>query len=709
MKLDARPSQDSVTAGVSSLMKPVFLWEMLFTLLSAVLTGLSASLLLILLVFGWTSVQAETGSPTSGRLSLHALDGRLLQQAPLLDTQVSTYVSGLLARVRVEQQFSNPTGEWMEGIYQFPLPEDSAVDQLRMVIGERIIEGRIAEKAQAKRTYEKAKASGQRASLLSQQRPNIFSTSVANIAPGEHVRVVIEYQQTILYEKGRYEWRFPLVIGPRYIPGTPLVAAASSTLSGGSVDTDQVPDASRITPPVLDPAEGQINPVAIEVSLDAGMPVTEIISQYHPVIEHRDIQGTVNLRLAEGEVPADRDFLLSWRAPVGMYPKTAVFTESWKNEAYAMLMVMPPDQEHESQRLSREMMFVVDSSGSMHGASMTQAKAALRLAMSRLREDDTFNLIHFSNQSHALFPQARSGSKANRLKAMRFVDGLRAEGGTEMMPALRMALKGGDAGGRLRQVVFLTDGSVGNETALFELIRRQLGESRLFTIGIGSAPNSFFMRRAAEFGRGSFTYIGDLGEVESRMLALFNKLEHPAMSDIHIEWEGQAPLEILPARIPDLYLGEPLLVVVKSESLDGEMLIQGDRDGTVWRHRVDWPSKKTHEGLHKLWARQQIKSLMSSTVGGESVEVRRQQVLQLALRHQLVSAYTSLIAVERQPVRPLSAPLKGGPVPLNLPVGWDANHVFGSLPQTATYGPLSLLTGLLLMLAALWLQRRKAS
>ncbi|MCU7808335.1 MAG: VWA domain-containing protein [Candidatus Thiodiazotropha sp. (ex Semelilucina semeliformis)] len=460
---------------------------------------------------------------------------------------------------------------------------------------------------------------------------------------------------------------------------------------------------------MLDPAGGQINPVAIEVSLDAGMPVTEFISQYHPVIEHRDIQGTVNLRLAEGEVPADRDFLLSWRAPVGMYPKTAVFTESWKNEAYAMLMVMPPDQEHESQRLSREMMFVVDSSGSMHGASMTQAKAALRLAMSRLREDDTFNLIHFSNQSHALFPQARSGSKANRLKAMRFVDGLRAEGGTEMMPALRMALKGGDAGGRLRQVVFLTDGSVGNETALFELIRRQLGESRLFTIGIGSAPNSFFMRRAAEFGRGSFTYIGDLGEVESRMLALFNKLEHPAMSDIHIEWEGQAPLEILPARIPDLYLSEPLLVVVKSESLDGEMLIQGDRDGTVWRHRVDWPSKKTHEGLHKLWARQQIKSLMSSTVGGESVEVRRQQVLQLALRHQLVSAYTSLIAVEQQPVRPLSAPLKGGPIPLNLPVGWDANHVFGSLPQTATYGPLSLLTGLLLMLAALWLQRRKAS
>ncbi|MCU7916661.1 MAG: hypothetical protein KZQ65_12440 [Candidatus Thiodiazotropha sp. (ex Gloverina cf. vestifex)] len=176
---------------------------MLLTLLSAVLTGLSASLLLILLVFGCTSVQAETASPTSGRLSLHALDGRLLQQAPLLDTQVSTHVSGLLARVRVEQQFSNPAGEWMEGIYQFPLSEDSAVDKLRMVIGERVIEGRIAEKAQAKRTYEKAKASGQRASLLSQQRPNIFTTSVANIAPGEHVRVVIEYQQMILYEKGR--------------------------------------------------------------------------------------------------------------------------------------------------------------------------------------------------------------------------------------------------------------------------------------------------------------------------------------------------------------------------------------------------------------------------------------------------------------------------------------------------------------------------
>jgi Ca-activated chloride channel family protein len=684
--------------------QPGFIKDILLTMMSAVFTGFAASLLLILLVFGWTNVQAEPPRE-GGQLKLRSLDGASIEEAPLLGTDVNVTINGLLARVRVEQRFSNLSDHWMEGVYQFPLPPEAAVDQLNMWIGERVIEGRIAEKAAAKREYQKAKQSGRKASLLSQQRPNMFTTSVANIAPGEEIRIEIEFSQTILFEEGRYQWRFPMVIGPRYIPGQPLLMQRDQQ-TGWALPTDQVPDAHEITPPVLDPAFGKQNPVSMQISLDAGLPVTELISQYHRVTS-RQVGRRVEIQLADGEVPADRDFLLSWRVPVGLYPKTAIFQERWQDEDYALLMVMPPDLEVESQRLPREMIFVIDSSGSMHGASMQQAKAALRLALSRLGDQDSFNLIHFSDQSHALFSRPLAGNERNRYRAIRFVDRLEAEGGTEMMPALRMALGSSEDKERLRQIVFLTDGSVGNESALFELIQQRLGQSRLFTIGIGSAPNSHFMQRAADFGRGSFTYIGDLGEVESRMRNLFEKLEHPAMRDIHLEWQAESPMEILPSRIPDLYLGEPLMLALKSDELTGELMIEGDRDGTPWRQTINLISKPSHDGLHKYWAKQKIQGLMSAATDEITAETKRERVLELALNHQLVSAYTSLIAVEKQPSRPPESLLKGGQVPLNLPAGWDANHVFGSLPQTATPATLWLLLGIFLLLSAYWMRQRE--
>ncbi|MEJ2395073.1 MAG: marine proteobacterial sortase target protein [Candidatus Thiodiazotropha sp.] len=690
--------------------QPGFLREMLLTLMAALLTGLSGGLLLILLVFGINGAEAAESAdsaPTRGQLTLHTLDGRDLQQAPLLKTEVVMAVSGMLTRVKVVQQFRNPGSEWMEGIYQFPLPPGSAVERLRLVIGERIIEGHIEEKQKAKQVYQKAKAAGQRASLLSQQRPNIFTTSVANIAPGETLQVEIGYQQQVHYADGQFELRFPLVVGPRYIPGVPVRVedAQFDAAHGWAQDTDQVPDATLITPPVASPAEGPLNPVGIRVILDTGLPLRDIKSHYHPVIEHQQSGGVIELELAEGPVPADRDFLLSWRPQVGMEPRAALFSERWQDEDYALLLVMPPDEEVQAQKLAREIIFVIDNSGSMHGASISQARAALRLALSRLGPGDRFNLIHFNNQSYALFKQARQATEANKQQALRTVESLQAEGGTEMLPALSMALAG-DAGGQLRQIIFLTDGSVGNEEALFELIRRRLGESRLFTIGIGSAPNSHFMQRAADFGRGSFTYIGDLSEVEARMRSLFEKLEFPAMRNLRVTREDGESLEVLPSRLPDLYLGEPLLLALKSPKLDGNLIIEGERDGTPWRHTIDLKQGGGHQDLHRLWARRRIKAMMGQGAAELSADERRQAVTSLALRHQLVSAYTSLVAVEKQPVRPASEPLKGGMMPLNLPQGWDAAHVFGKLPQTATPAPLLFFLGLLLMGGGLWLRRR---
>jgi Ca-activated chloride channel family protein len=679
---------------------------MLLTLAAAALTGLSGGLLLILLVFGFTSVQAAEPVPGSGQLTLYALDGRPLQQAPLLKTEVEMEVSGMLARVRVVQRFRNPGSSWLEGVYQFPLPPGSAVERLRMVVGERLIEGVIKEKQQAEQVYRAARAAGQRASLLSQQRPNLFTTSVANIAPGETLQVEIGYQQRVRYTDGQFELRFPLVVAPRYIPGIPLASPRTDLAQGWAEDTDQVPDASQITPPLADPADGPLNPVDLTVTLDAGLPLSEIKSHYHPVVKREASAGSVVLRLTEGPVPADRDFLLSWRAEPGMEPRAALFRQRWQEQEYALLLLMPPDQELQAQKLAREIVFVVDNSGSMHGASIAQAKAALRFALSRLGPGDRFNLIHFNDRCHALFPQAQAASVANKQQALGLVERLQAEGGTEMLPALAMALKQGEGSKeRLRQIVFLTDGSVGNETALFEQIRRHLGQSRLFTLGIGSAPNSHFMQRAADFGRGSFTYIGDLSEVEARMRRLFEKLEYPAMRNLRLSRSDGAPLAVLPSRLPDLYLGEPLLLALKSSRLDGELIIEGERDGTPWRHRVALAQGAERQGLHRLWARRRIRELMGEAAA-ETSERRRQVVTTLALRHQLVSPYTSLVALEQTSARPASASLEGGMVPVNLPRGWHAAHVFGRLPQTATPAPLLLLLGLLMLGGGLWLRRR---
>ncbi|MCU7926514.1 MAG: marine proteobacterial sortase target protein [Candidatus Thiodiazotropha sp. (ex Dulcina madagascariensis)] len=668
-----------------------FLRDMLLTLLAALLTGLSGGLLLILLVFGWGSAQADTAEQRGVLLQLRSLDGRLVRQAPLLNTDVQIAITGLLAWVRVEHSFSNPGQTWMEGRYQFPLPDGSAVERLNMQIGERRIEGRIEEKRQARWIFQKARASGRRASLLSQQRPNIFSVDVTNIAPGEAIRVAIEYQQRLHYADRRFELRFPLVIAPRYIPGTPLPTQVTKDFnqSGWAVNTDQVVDAAHITPPVIDPRHGSINPVSLQVRLDAGTPLKEVDSHYHRMVERLDEQGVLHLRLADGEAPADRDFVLSWRPEPGMEPRAALFSESWQGQEYALVMLLPPDPERVGGIQPREVIFVVDHSGSMYGASIDQAKAALRLSVMRLRPEDRFNLIGFNNRSRGLFSAPRPATPANLSRAVAFIDRLAAQGGTEMRSALAMALAQTGESEYLRQVVFLTDGSVGNEAALFDLIRQRLGDSRLFTVGIGSAPNSYFMQRAAAFGRGSFTYIGDLAEVGDRMTSLLGKLEHPAMSQISIDWQGGGDIEVEPSRLPDLYLGEPLVFVLKGKRLDGTLLIEGERQGVPWRQQVELAGGGGQTGVHAHWARQRIATLMAAPAKGEAAGIRRQAVLELALAHRVVSPYTSLVAVEEQPARPSGADLEGGMMPVNLPQGWHAQPVFGQLPQTASGGPLA--------------------
>jgi len=676
-------------------------------------------LLMLLLLFwqlpqAWGADVAQGMTPTEqdqvqrGSLLLHLLSGGVSLDAPMLKTDVKMDVSGMLARVSVHQRFQNISSEWAEGVYVFPLPEDAAVDRMRLRIGERIIEGEIKEKAEARRSYEKAKREGKKASLLRQERPNIFTTAVANIAPGEEVIVEIEYQQNLQYDQERFSIRFPLVVAPRYIPGMSIESDEIKGFqgSGWAKDSTQVGDASRITPPVVDPSHGKINPVSIQVNLNAGFTLAQLESRYHQMDSSQDEQGMHRLTLREGQVPADRDFELTWLPTTNHAPQAAMFREGWEDDDYALVMVMPPAKaQAEAGRTAREVVFVIDTSGSMHGGSIDQARAALLLALQRLQSGDRFNVIQFNSNTSALFQSAVQATPNNIHKAMNYVAGLYAEGGTEMLSALRLALRDDAPEGMLRQVIFLTDGSVGNEEKLFSTIQQKLGASRLFTVGIGSAPNSFFMTRAAQFGRGTFTYIGKVDEVKQKMAKLFSKLESPMLTDISIELTDGIKADIHPQRIPDLYLGEPLLVALRAEQKPTRMKIKGMLDGKPWNRSIEMQGGADSPGVHLLWARRAIAELMDEKARGKPESEVRTAVLDLALEHKLISKYTSLVAVDKTPVRPMDKNLKQKDVPTNLPQGWNSNKVFGSLPESATLAPLHLLLGLLGLLAG-WLARK---
>ena len=474
-------------------------------LLASLISALAAT------AAGAESAPVPPGRVTEGALFWRTPESQALVPAPLLGTDVHMVVTGIVGRARVRQEFTNPGSAWTEGIYVFPLPEDAAVDHLRMRIGERVIEGVIKERAAAKAQYEGAKRAGQRASLVEQERPNIFTTSVANVPPGAAITVEIEYQHAIRYDSGQFRLRFPMVVGPRYIPGTP--APPSSGGEGWAPDTDQVPDALRITPPVAHPSRGPLNPVSLVIELDPGAPPARLESSYHEIQTTPLAGGRYRIELARGTVPADRDFELMWQPHAEAAPLANLFTERKGGETFAILMVTPPAPDAlDVARLPREVIFVIDNSGSMHGASIDQAKAALKMALGRLRPTDSFNVIRFNHTTDALFSDARAATPQNLALADRYVSRLHADGGTEMLPALQLALDGHEHPGRLRQVIFLTDGSVGNEAQLFAAIHERLGDNRLFTIGIGSAPNSHFMREAARLGRGTSTYIGSVTE-----------------------------------------------------------------------------------------------------------------------------------------------------------------------------------------------------
>jgi Ca-activated chloride channel family protein len=625
------------------------------------------------------------GEMKSGALLFQGTQEGRYVEAPRLGTDIGLTVSGPTIRARVTQMFNNPTKGWVEGVYVYPLPEGAAVDSMKMIIGKRIVVADIKKKEEAREIYERAKEAGNKAALVEQERPNIFTNSIANIGPGETVIVEIEYQEPVRQGTGTFSLRVPLVVAPRYNPAPAVLQGVEFEAGQGGWGrvADEVPDRERITPPVLDPRkEDPTNPVTLSIALQAGFPLGEVKSHHHAVKMESSSPDVRRISLADGPVPADRDFELTWTSAAAKAPTIGLFREEVAGSDYLLAFVTPPslEQAAATNRRPREIVFVIDNSGSMGGTSMGQAKDSLLYALGRLQPGDRFNVIRFDDSMDMVFADTVPADGETVGRAKRFVAALEANGGTEMLPPLKAALADPRPGDQafLRQVIFLTDGAIGNEHQLFDVISAGRGRSRIFMVGIGSTPNSYLMNRAAELGRGTFTHIGSTEEVEGRMRSLFEKLESPVVTNLTASFSaGEA--DMTPRILPDLYQGEPLVLAARLKALEGTVEVRGTVGDRPWSVTLPLARAAEGRGLSKLWARRKIDDAeVAQTLGQTTSEETEKVILRLALDHNLVTRLTSLVAVDESPSRPKGEALTRADLPLNLPAGWDFEKVFGS-------------------------------
>ncbi|MDO3386797.1 marine proteobacterial sortase target protein [Gilvimarinus sp. SDUM040013] len=655
-------------------------------------------------------------SPGAGKLVFSNGDA-----AAHVASDVTMRVQGMHAEVVVEQEFHNTSQRWLNATYVYPLAEDSVVYRLTMQIGQRVIEGEIKEKEEARKIYQQAKAAGKKATLLEQQRPNLFRQQIANIGPGESIKIAIRYNQQVLYDSGEFRLRLPMTLTPRYIPGVTrkeLVPEArlSSGSAGWALATDQVWDAATITPPQKHATAGQLlNPVTLDLQLNAGMELASVTSSTHKLdisVPEQGAAGERSIRFAQGQVSMDRDFELTWLPVASSAPIAAQFMDQWRGDRYAQIMLMPPREITPTQALPRELLLVLDTSGSMAGQSIEQARASAQLALEQLGPQDRFNVIFFDSHTRSVFPTAVSALPENIAKAASAVSAMRAQGGTEMHDALSRAFAHEAGEQHLQQIVFVTDGSVGNEAALLKLIHRRLAGARLFTVAIGSAPNRYFMRRAAEFGRGTFTEIANAGQVQERMRSLLSKLRKPVVANIEIDWPQ--PVEVFPRKVPDLYWGEPLLMTVKlapwPSRSDQRIVIRGESSGAAWVRELVLPEPAQSPGdvdvpiLARRFGREQVAFLEDEAIRLDARDQARAKILPVALEYQLMSRFTSLVAVDKTPTKPDSIPSAEHALVNAMPAGSTMQAV--GYPQTATNLYWHFLLGCLAALG-LWLLNRK--
>ncbi len=652
---------------------------------------------------------ARTPEASPGGALEVVVDGQVVS-LPLLKTDADVEVHGDLSTVRLVQRFANPLGPSTEARYVFPLPPDAAVYAMKLTTADEVIEAKIQEKAAAEATFAAAKAEGKQAALLAQERPNVFVQRIAHLVPGAPVEVELRYAHVVPRRDGAYELHLPLVVGPRYV----------APQSAGDGEPAPLPANEWTLPasaPVAAPKTVDRERVGLRVLLQAGVPVRAVESPSHPIEVSELGERMRHVVLASGRTLDDRDFVLRYRL-AGEAIAAGVTAHAGKEGAFVSLLVEPPSHLEGERVTPRELVFVLDCSGSMAGVPLEASKRFMRQALRGLRPTDSFRVIRFSDGATAFSKAPLPATAANVREGLAYVDGLDAEGGTDMSSGIRAALDPVVPAGALRVVVFLTDGYIGSDAAVVRLVEQRRGEARLFAFGIGASVNRWLLEELGRVGRGDARIVlpdEDAGEAAD---LLANRLEAPVLTDLAVDWGGGPFAEATPAALPDLFLGDSVRVVARATKPGTYRVhVHGKVAGKPVRLPLDVTVPSAGgapggEALPIVWARGQIEDRMQRWgAPSRTAEERSKleaEVTRLGLDHRLVTRWTSFVAVARKVVVP-----SGASTPADVAVP-QVHGVPGAAYPTGSFGgsaapePATLLgAGALSALAAGWLRRRR--
>jgi Ca-activated chloride channel homolog len=650
----------------------------------------------------------------------------------LKHTEVKVKIAGNISRVEVSQQFENPFTEPLEAIYVFPLPDEAGVDDMEIKIGDRIIKADIKRREEAQAIYDRAKQEGRTAGLLEQERDNIFTQSLANIKPGEKIEVTIRYTDSLKFKGGDYEFIFPMVVGPRYIPGTPLPRGSNNSetplprgsnssesplprgsnssesplprgsnssesplprgsnssesplprgsnnseppfLRGaGGINTDRVPDGDRINPPLLPQNTRSGHDIGISVEIDAGLPISNVRSTSHK-IQTVTSGNIVSVQLEKSDTIPNKDLILRYRV-AGDNTQASVLTQSDKRGGHFALYLIPALQYKANQIVPKDVVFLMDTSGSQQGEPLVKSKELMRRFIKGLNPQDTFTIIDFANTTQALSVKPLVNTSENREKALNYIEKLEANGGTELLNGIQAVMNFPAAeSGRLRSVVLITDGYIGNDNEVISQVQRSLKPgNRLYSFGVGSSVNRFLLNRLADVGRGTSVVVRQDEPTQEVVEKFWADINNPVLTNIEINWEGggEKP-EIYPLAAPDLFANQPLVLFGrKGDRINGQLRISGNIAGGKRQRESNPPviADFGNPAIAQLWGRFQIKELMSQMFGGETKSVV-ESVTNTALNYRLLSQYTAFVAVSEEVRVEPDGTRRRVQVPVELPEG----------------------------------------
>lgn len=603
---------------------------------------------------------------------------------PLKQTDVKMSVFGFVASVNVEQTFVNSFSEKIEAVYVFPLPTNAAVDDMEIIIGKRKIHGDIKTREEARKQYEEAKNAGTRAALLEEQRPNIFTTAVANIDPNAQIVVRIHYTERIAYDDGGFRFAFPMVVAPRYIP-------ADMQLQDGKLKRRPIPaisDAEKITPPNL-PIGTRPGNISLTLDLEAGFPIKNVSSITHQIKSEKISPSHYKIQLARQDEIPNRDFVLDYKI-AGEQPEAVVMQSTdQQGDGYFLLMAAPPSDFKIKDLVAKEMIFIIDTSGSMQGIKIEQAKNAMRSCLRGLNPQDDFNIIRFSSDFQPMWQKSRLVSQANINEADQFVNNLRAAGGTEMLAPLMYALQHDKAMPgqpvKPRTIVFITDGQVGNEGQLLEAVKQNIGQAKMFTFGIDSAVNEYFLRKLAEIGAGTAEFLLPTQQNFETVINRFqSRISAPMLTNLAIDWGQMQVSDFTPNPIPDLYVNQPVFITGKYRSTGAREQVFIKALSAVGLTSmpvlIDTAASNIRfRAISSLWARAKVEKLSNDLIDGlidsPNNANTKQEIINLGLKYKLLTQFTSFVALEEKTI----VPKEGGKpvtiqVPVPMPEGWQMNQ-----------------------------------